>query len=65
MTANMDEKVAAPVLDSKQQSSSTDIQIGDLIEVSASAEEEAKVLRKIDRLYASRLFGDSPHMKSR
>lgn len=56
MSATKDEKDATLDSDIREKSHDADIQIGDLIHVSATADQEAKVLAKIDRLYASDLL---------
>ncbi|KAK4888351.1 hypothetical protein LTR27_012760 [Elasticomyces elasticus] len=45
----MDEKIAAADVGAMEKGSESDIKVGDLIEVHATPEEEAKVLAKIDR----------------
>jgi hypothetical protein len=50
MAEPIDEKSAVADYDTQEKDSATDIQIADLVHVSATHEEETRVLRKIDRL---------------
>ena len=49
MSGTIDEKIAAADVDAEEKDSDSNIKVSDLVHVSATPEQEARVLAKVDR----------------